>query len=154
MKPCSHLSREQKGPANAYRTDGVQLVGVEQHPGFQSIRSAVSPEPVGCDAVKNIASLCFGQVESCDKGCGQIGTLPGMAKCSFGLVLKMAADVMQVCRRQQHRHVRLFRRTDPAAEANHPQGMFPVVAAPCLLKLLPGKCLDKPNDGRVVRGYI
>jgi hypothetical protein len=107
---------------------------------------------VGYDAVENISFLRFGQVQSRHKRPGQFSTFFGMTQRTPGFVLVTAADVVQVSRREKHRHIRSFPGADMAAEPNHPQGVLPIVAAPGIFELLAGKRFDKTYGGRIIRG--
>jgi hypothetical protein len=78
----------------------------------------------------------------CQEVLGHLCPFLSVANLALGLILKGSADVVKIGSGRQDFQIGPFHLTDVHTQSEHTFRVFPVVAAPSVGKLLPGKRLD------------
>ena len=57
LQPGSDFPGKQKCPGHTHRTDGIELIGIEEHFGLDGCRPPLPPEAMGADTMNDVFSL-------------------------------------------------------------------------------------------------
>jgi hypothetical protein len=114
-----------------------------------AIAKAVRP-----NTVADIVSSLGRQGKMANEGFGQAEPHLGMANAATAAILCDATDIVQIGRHQQHSHIGTLAGTNAPAQTHNAQRMLPVVAAPGIMKTVPGKGSNLEKEERLVAGVL